>query len=112
MQHEKHPVVEQEELVLRDYLATERTVLSNERTFLAYLRTALAFAAGGVSLITFLASLASDIAGSLLIVGAVATFAIGTWRFIQTKGPLDRVAARSRLKWSKGNTANRRSKSA
>ena len=40
-----------EELILRDYLAADRTALANERTFLAYVRTALTFFVTGVTFI-------------------------------------------------------------
>lgn len=38
------------DLILRDYLAIERTVLTNEATFLAYIRTSLTLLAVGVTL--------------------------------------------------------------
>jgi putative membrane protein len=40
-----------EEIVLRDYLALERTTLANERTLLAYLRTSLYMLLGGIALL-------------------------------------------------------------
>lgn len=43
-------------LILRDFLAADRTVLANERTFLAYIRTALALVILGVTSIHFLES--------------------------------------------------------
>jgi putative membrane protein len=71
----------QEELIVRDYLAADRTALANERTFLAYVRTALAIAAAGGSLIHFLNSLAWDVLGVLLLVVAVFTLAWGVSQF-------------------------------
>ncbi|MDD4149200.1 MAG: DUF202 domain-containing protein [Bacteroidales bacterium] len=38
-----------EELILRDYLAIERTRLANERTLFAYIRTALYLILGGIA---------------------------------------------------------------
>ena len=38
------------ELILRDYLAIERTILTNEGTFLAYIRTCLTVVVVGVTL--------------------------------------------------------------
>ena len=38
-----------DEIILRDYLALERTRLANERTFLAYLRTSLYMLLGGIA---------------------------------------------------------------
>jgi putative membrane protein len=40
-------------LILRDYLAENRTVLANERTLLAYIRTALTFFIAGITFIKF-----------------------------------------------------------
>lgn len=71
----------QEELIVRDYLAADRTSLANERTFLAYVRTALAIAAAGGSLIHFLDSLVWDMLGVLLLVVAVFTLAWSIYQF-------------------------------
>lgn len=40
-------------MILRDYLAVDRTILTNETAFMAYIRTALAMIAAGVSLVKF-----------------------------------------------------------
>ena len=40
-------------MILRDYLAVDRTHLANERTFLAYIRTCLGLFATGAALINF-----------------------------------------------------------
>ena len=40
-------------MILRDYLATDRTHLANERTFLAYIRTCVGLFATGAALINF-----------------------------------------------------------
>ncbi|MGR3809151.1 DUF202 domain-containing protein [Jiulongibacter sp. NS-SX5] len=40
---------EKKDLILRDWLAIERTKLANERTFLAYFRTAFVFLATGLT---------------------------------------------------------------
>lgn len=40
-----------DELILRDLLATDRTILANERTFLSYLRTFLSLVVTGCTLI-------------------------------------------------------------
>ena len=39
----------QEELILRDLLARDRTILANERTLMGYTRTALMFLVAGVT---------------------------------------------------------------
>ncbi len=40
-----------EECILRDHLAMDRTILASERTFLAYIRTALTIVVAGVTLV-------------------------------------------------------------
>ena len=71
-----------EELILRDYLAADRTVLANDRTLMAYIRTSVALAAAGGSLIHFLESLAADIGGGLLLALAAGILGVGLQRFI------------------------------
>lgn len=42
-----------EQMILRDYLAVDRTMMTNETSFMAYIRTSLALIAAGASLIKF-----------------------------------------------------------
>ena len=53
MAHEPYREFRAEELILRDFLALDRTVLANQRTFLAYIRTSLAFLVTGAGFIKF-----------------------------------------------------------
>ncbi len=41
----------QDEIILRDYLAMERTKLANERTLLSYIRSSLYLLLGGIAII-------------------------------------------------------------
>lgn len=41
--------ITREEIILRDYLALERSKLANERTLLSYIRTSLYLALGGIA---------------------------------------------------------------
>lgn len=70
-----------EQMILRDFLAADRTVLSNERTFLSYTRTALAFLIGGASAIHFVSGVGSDVVGIILIAFGIVTFGIGVRRY-------------------------------
>ena len=70
-----------EELILRDYLAADRTALANERTLMSFIRTAVALAAAGGSLIHFFNSLITSIGGVLLILLAAVTLGWGLQRF-------------------------------
>ncbi len=45
--------MKQENLILRDHLAIDRTLLANERTLLAYLRSGVALLVAGLTIINF-----------------------------------------------------------
>ena len=77
-----------EDLVLRDYLAAQRTVLANERTLLAYLRTALGAFVAGVSLMQFFSTSVIHVLGWVLCVAAIVTVLIGTTRYRQVERSL------------------------
>lgn len=58
---------EKSDLILRDWLAIERTKLANERTFLAYFRTFFVFLGAGVTILQL------DFDASLKILGITLT---------------------------------------
>lgn len=80
--------ISNEQLILRDQLAIDRTVLANERTFLAYVRTALTCLITGVGLIKFFDSLFIDGLGWVFVVAAGVTIFVGTIRFNHVRKPL------------------------
>lgn len=80
-----------EELLLRDYLALDRTVLANERTFLSYTRTALAFAGGGVGIIYFLDSAIAKVVGGAVLPIAVLVFLAGAVRYHRMRRRLSQI---------------------
>ncbi|WP_231148432.1 DUF202 domain-containing protein [Clostridium botulinum] len=57
-----------DELILRDLLATDRTILANERTFLSYLRTFLSLLIAGCTLIKIPKSMLLHVTGYILII--------------------------------------------
>jgi putative membrane protein len=68
-------------LVLRDYLAEERTQLANERTLLAYLRTAFGLLAGAATLLHFFDDPLARAAGWALVPLALLAGVAGALRF-------------------------------
>lgn len=72
-------------LILRDYLAIERTRLANERTILSYLRTTLALVAGSVTLLHFFNTDAARITGWLLLPVAFVILAFGVVRYVSVR---------------------------
>lgn len=73
---------DQDEMILRDWLALDRTILANERTLLAYIRTSIALlATGGVIIKIFGVNIWLSIIGLLLILAATGTLFLGIIRF-------------------------------
>ncbi|SOE23774.1 putative membrane protein [Spirosomataceae bacterium TFI 002] len=76
---------EESKLILRDWLAVERTKLANERTFLAYFRSAIAFFITGISLlkISYFSDLKSLAIGFLVASPIILIF--GIYRLVKVK---------------------------
>ncbi len=66
-----------EEMILRDWLALDRTDLANKRTFLAYGRTAISMAVLGIAFIKLIGHEFFEISGFLLILSGVVIFYVG-----------------------------------
>jgi putative membrane protein len=88
---EPYQDVADDDLILRDKLAAERTALANERTLLAYIRTALAFLVTGAAALKIYQSGWMVAAGWSFIVGAFVIVALGAWRFTCIKKACDRL---------------------
>jgi len=71
-------------MILRDYLATDRTHLANERTFLAYVRTCIGSFATGAALANFVENEVLVLLGYIFIAVSPVLFIFGVWRFIRT----------------------------
>ena len=73
------PFEHKEKLILRDYLAMQRTTLANERTLFSYIRTSLYLVIGGIGLIKlrdfesikWLGYVALVISGLMIIFGII-----------------------------------------
>lgn len=76
---------DKKELIVRDWLAIERTKLANERTFLAYFRTAIVLLATGLTLlkVSYFAEIASF--GYILIAIFPVILILGIYRLIKVK---------------------------
>lgn len=93
MSIEEHPYSTSngDKLIMRDYLATDRTTLANERTLLAYIRTAIALNLGGISLIKFVNIMLLQLFGWFLIPIGIGTFVIGVIKYIKMEKILAKV---------------------
>jgi putative membrane protein len=100
MNKEPYGDYKKRDMILRDWLASDRTVLANERTFLAYVRTALAvFVVGATFEQFFTSQLLKDIGILMLPVGIVLFF-VGIYKYIQIRDSL-RHLSRKRPKFYK-----------
>ncbi len=74
--------VSQEQMILRDHLAVDRTDLANERTLLAYVRTSLAFLVTGVSALHFIEDTWARTTGLAFLGLSLLTALLGGYRFV------------------------------
>jgi putative membrane protein len=76
-----------EQMILRDYLAVDRTMMTNETSFMSYIRTALTLIAAGATLIKFFGSeLETQIlgVGFMAIGGMLALYGYNRFRKVDT----------------------------
>lgn len=71
-----------EEMILRDWLALDRTVLANKRTFLAYSRTSIALLALGIAFVKLINHEFFEISGFVLMALGIVVFIVGSREFI------------------------------
>lgn len=74
--------VVREKIILRDFLAMERTRLSNERTYLTYIRTGLYFLLGSGAMLKLVEFEDIRWLGWISLGISFVLFIVGTFRFI------------------------------
>ncbi|HLT32864.1 MAG TPA: DUF202 domain-containing protein [Aquaticitalea sp.] len=80
-----------EEVILRDYLAIERTRLANERTLLSYIRSSLYLLLGGIAFLQLKNFPNFKYLGFSALVFSAIFFIIGIYRFVLLKKSLKRL---------------------
>jgi putative membrane protein len=80
-----------EEMILRDYLALDRTKLANERTLLAYMRTVIGLIASGVGLIEISDMAWAHATGYILLCLIPVCLFLGIYHFVRQKIKLDKL---------------------
>ena len=91
----------EDQLILRDHLAADRTILANERTYLAYIRTALTLFVAGLSFVHFKDIFRSQVAifsshvveviGIIFILLGIATFFVGFVRYRRMRALIHKI---------------------
>jgi len=89
--HDAYLRIDRSKMILRDFLAIDRTILANQNTFLAYLRTALTLFVAGVTFIRFFDLTVVEIVGWIFIPVGLATFIIGLIRYNKKRRVLDKI---------------------
>lgn len=80
-----------QEVILRDYLAIERTRLANERTLLSYIRSSLYLLLGGIAFFQLKEFSNFEYLALLSLVFSAIFFVIGIYRFTLLKKSLKRL---------------------
>ena len=80
-----------EEVILRDYLAIERTRLANERTLLSYIRSSLYLLLGGIAFFQLKDFPNFKYLALLSLIFSIIFFVIGIYRFTLLKKSLKRL---------------------
>lgn len=80
--------ITKDEIILRDYLALERSKLANERTLLSYIRTSLYLALGGIAFLQLENFGNINWIGYIALVLSIAFLIIGIVRYHRFKGRL------------------------
>ena len=71
------------EMILRDYLAADRTVLANERTLLAYLRTFIGTFSAGIAMVKLFDNLLTNVTGYIFIALSPLFIVFGVIRYVR-----------------------------
>jgi len=79
------------DMILRDYLALDRTKLANERTLLAFIRTFIAVFAAGVGIIQVYENQTAIIFGTILVVTSLAFLVLGIISYFKGKNKLKQL---------------------
>ena len=87
-----------QEMILRDYLAADRTAMANERLLLAYIRTALATIGAGAAIVHFQPTPWGMVFGGMLAGSGIIIGAIGLYRFQATRETLGLLKRTSHAK--------------
>lgn len=68
-------------MILRDWLALDRTILANERTFLAWVRTGLSIFLAGITFIKYIDDIMFHIIGYGFVVLGIFVLGVGGFRY-------------------------------
>ena len=77
-----------DEMILRDFLALDRTLLANKRTLLAYVRTSIGLLASGIGMVKLVTDGIINILGFVFIASALPVLIIGVVEYVKMQKQL------------------------
>ena len=80
-----------DEMILRDYLALDRTVLANERTLLSYLRTFIGTFSAGIAMVKLFDAYLINVIGYIFAAVSPLFIVLGAIRYAQISGKLKTI---------------------
>ena len=80
-----------DKMIIRDYLALDRTILANRRTLLSYVRTFIGLFGGGIGLVELLDNTVIMIIGYISMGISLPILIIGINEFIKMKKSLESI---------------------
>jgi len=80
-----------EDLVFREYLATERTDLAIDRTLISYLRTAMTMVVVGVSFMKLFKEHLFNYLGTIIMLISIGVIVVGIYRSYKLKIKLNKI---------------------
>ncbi len=89
-----------DDMILRDWLALDRTVLANKRTFLAFGRTSIALFALGLAFVKLIKHPFFELTGGALIAAGIVIFFVGLREFLANQRRFKKLMEKERA-WEK-----------
>lgn len=80
-----------DEMILRDYLALDRTVLANERTLLAHVRTFIGALSAGIGIIKLVGTPITVVVGYILVISSPLFLIFGTIHYVKVSRKLNTI---------------------
>ena len=77
-----------DEMILRDFLALDRTLLANKRTLLSYVRTSIGLLASGIGMVKLVTDGIINILGFVFIASALPVLIIGVVEYVKMQKKL------------------------
>ncbi|MEX0772240.1 MAG: DUF202 domain-containing protein [Balneolales bacterium] len=90
MMRKKNKFEHRGEIILRDYLALERTRLANERTLLSYVRTSLYLIIGGIAFLQVEGLASLQWLGPICFILSLFVIIIGFYKYFELRKVINR----------------------